>query len=219
MTIGPWLQIHFASWCSDFIIARVPKCKKSPLCIPGRSKKSGRVTRVYSVMCSLKTVGLEVRGKENQCNEVRRLDSRISVQVDLGEWWCVVKTLHRVMVYHGYVGRISPCTIFAVGWGRYTLSVDKSGIKPPCYWRTSFHGFKLQTSVSFCILVWLVESEVVLHIQDLKWQWWKYCWDCFGDRDTFKHGQNQVYVSYTKKKRNEKLKRNKYNCTTYTPEN
>lgn len=57
--------------------------KTSPLCIPDRSKKSGRVTRVYGVVCSLKTVGLEVRGKENQCNEVRRLDSRISVQVDL----------------------------------------------------------------------------------------------------------------------------------------
>lgn len=59
--------------------------KSSPLCIPDRSKKSGRVTRVYSVMCSLKTVALDVRGKENQSNEVRRLDSRISVQVDLGE--------------------------------------------------------------------------------------------------------------------------------------
>ena len=127
VTIGPWLQIHFASWCSDFIIARVPKSKASPLCIPNRSKKSGWVTRVYGVVCSLKTVGLEVGGKENQCNEVRRLDSRISVQVDLGEWWCVVKTLHRVMVYHGYVGRIALCTIFAAGWGRYTLSVDKSG--------------------------------------------------------------------------------------------
>lgn len=56
--------------------------KTSPLCIPDRSKKSGRVTRVYGVVCSLKTVGLEV-SKENQCNEVRRINSRISVQVDL----------------------------------------------------------------------------------------------------------------------------------------